>query len=495
MRLIKYLNIIFLLAILPFMLICCEKEQKKTSAYTLEHPDPVFNRSLSEMEMSLPSNNQDLINFTGERTVQFNFSAPREKPELQWSRRIKVSFFDQIIVDSKDCSWLFCISLPKDFFESDEDFAKYRALRPAPAKTLVRLNPDGSISWKQYFYGPFQDYIPVIVCEGAIIYVVKTFNAPDTTEDAITFSEYARGFWNEIRRYKPLHDFSLECIDLEGNTVWRTPSAKVENYSGSTPWRISDNRIMMASGEFNSGEFNIYSISDGKLLETIKFPKWDSGLEYPQQLEPIELPGRGWISFQNDGIVLFDSYLKTRWKYNIAIDELQSQPVISQKNILIFGSVNKLTAISLETGNVLWQRSEYINPETWGSTDDGNTIFTAYSSNLNGYMIGVIDSKGNEVLSSPYKNEIRNPPQPPIRLIIYNDGSFLLPKEHGILLADKNGSLIWSLDLKDLGFDNKTFSIITNLFPAPDGRIVFCLLSNDEKKWMEDYIVSIKSKY
>jgi len=484
----------YMLLLLLLLIQACtkEKENENIRGYILKHPEPVVNRSLSELEMSLHKNNQCIINYNKNSATQVNIFPPLGKPELQWSYRISFHYFNQFIIDSQDCVWLFCISLRKDFFESDEDYAKYRAMKPEPAKILVRLSPDGSISWKRYFYGPFQDYLPVVVCEGAAIYVVKTFNVPDTTEDAITVSEYIKGLWNEIRHFRPLHDFSLECIDLKGNTVWRTPSVKVENYSGNMAWRISGNRIMMSTCEFNSGAYNIYSISDSKLLETIKFPQWYSGLEYPEELKPIELHDKGWIGFQNDGIVLFDSNLKTKWKFNIAINELQSQPVISHENILIFGSVNKLTAISLETGKIIWQRPEYINSETWGSTDDGNTIFTAYSSNLNGYMIGVIDSKGNEILSSPYKNEIRNPPQPPIRLIIYNDGSFLVPKEHNIFLADKSGSLIWSLDLKDLGFDNKKFSIITNLFPAPDGRIVFCLLNNDEKKWMEDYIVSLK---
>jgi len=480
------------LLLLLMLLSSCAGEEKQ-DLFLAEHPEAVFNRSLSDQEIALPFDGFHR-DFLGERTVKLDQSAPREKPEIEWSRRLKYFFFLPLIVDSDGGTWFIGSPSNQEIYESDEDYAKYQSSNPQPVRTLVRLNPDNTISWKQGIYRALQDCVPVIVCQGAVIRFVKTYNVPYDTETAMNVPDYFRGLFDEMRHYKPLHDVSLECIDNDGNTAWRTPLVKVgfEHYIGNMVWRISDNRIMVATGKFHAGTFNVYSISNGELLETVNFPEWNSGVNDIKPLEPIEIPKKGWIGYQKDGIVLFNLNLRQVWKHKIAIEEITSQPVILH-NSLVISTKDYLAALNLNTGKIIWKRGEYANAELYGAEPENDIImFTISSSEDNSSQFHAVDHNGNLIFTRAYKKTKITRYERLNHTIIYDDGSVLFNDKESLNLFDRNGELLWSMNLADFGLSAESHSIMDTLSYAQDGRIVLCISYDDMGD--KDYLFSLKTK-
>ncbi len=483
---------VILLLLMMLLLVCADEE--KPNLFLAEHPGPVFNRSLSEQETALPFDGY-YRDFLGERTAKLGYNASREKLLVQWTRKLRSVYHKQMIVDSKGCTWFICSSANKGIYKSDEEYEMVRGLKPGPVRALVRLNPDNTISWKRDIYRALQDYFPVIVCKGAVIMFVKTYNdAPIDKETSTMISRYDRGLTDKNTKNKqPQHDVSLECIDYGGNTVWRTPVVKVgfENYFGNMVWRISDNRVMIATGKLNAGTFNIYSIKDGSHLETITFPEWNDGVNEVRLLEPIELPNKGWIGFQKDGIVLFNSSLNSIWKYMIACDEILSRPVII-RNTLVFGTGKYLSAINLDTGKIIWNREEYGNAEFQGAEPDTDIIlFTISSSENHSCQFYAVDHNGNLIFTRAYPKSHLARYDRFNHTIVYNDGSVLYNDKESLNLFAKNGALLWNLSLNDFGFSVETHTMEDTLNCTQDGRIVICITNDDYFVKDDDYIFSL----
>jgi outer membrane protein assembly factor BamB len=476
------------------MLFPVSADEENQNLFLAEHPDPVYNRSLSDQEIALPFDGYHR-DFLGERTIKLDQPAPREKPARHWSRQLRTILHKQMIVDSKGYTWFICYTNNRGIYNSDEEYEEYLALKHRPVRALVRINPDNSISWKRDIYRALQDYFPVVVCKEAVIMFIKTYtDVPSDKETPTMISRYDRGqSYMNAKNKQPQHDVSLECIDYDGNTVWRTPSVKVgfENYFGNMVWRISDNRVMIATGKLNAGSFSIYSIKDGSLLETITFPEWNSGKNEVRLLEPIELLDKGWIGFQKDGIVLFNSSLKAVWKHKIAIKEIISRPVII-RNALVFGTGKYLAALDLDTGKIIWKREEYSNAEIQGAEPDTDIIlFTISSSENHSCYFYAVDHNASLIFSRAY-------PKSPLarydrfnHTIVYSDGGVLYNDKESLNLFDKSGALQWNLNLNDFGFSVETHTMEDALNIAPDGRIVICITNDDYYKKDDDYIFSL----
>lgn len=293
--------LIFISAIL-LLIGCNESEISEIDGnYYKQHPSPIFNRSLTNEEMTI-SSKLNHPNPKSERSIQVNFPAPKAKPKIQWSRNVKYVRSTQITVDTKGGTWFYCWnSFQKgdiyyqgnDDLGMDDEFQLY----------LIRLNPDGSLSCKKkYDYFEDSEYFLTAVCEGALISMVKTYNfAPTSTNEATTVPEYYRAYFNELIGYIPKHDLSLECVDLQGNTVWRTNPSRVDddNYFLPSVWRISGNRIMIPTGDQKSRKFKIYSLSNGSDLGSFQFPEWaiENGyltteqIKLPDNTEILPAPG------------------------------------------------------------------------------------------------------------------------------------------------------------------------------------------------------------
>jgi outer membrane protein assembly factor BamB len=190
-----------------------------------------------------------------------------------------------------------------------------------------------------------------MVCEDAVISLIKTYNLAPSTEDAITTSEYFKAYFNELRGFIPPHDLSLECVDLQGNTVWRTAPSKVDfdNYNIPSIWRISKNRIMIPTGEKKSRKFNIHSLSDGSLLGTYQFPEWaiENGHLTTQSIK-LRDGTEIWPAPDETQIYLETSYWRpNRW--------------VARKVIYSDGSIlthdGKILNLSDKTGRKIWALS------------------------------------------------------------------------------------------------------------------------------------------
>ena len=137
--------------------------------YSGPHPEPVYNRSLSESEMALPFEGYR-NDFLGERSIKVDYPAPLEKPKVEWIRKTYLDFFALRITDSKGGALFFSNDV-ESYFTPDE----IKKLKPIKRKTiLVKLNPDNSVAWKRVFYEGFRHYAPVAVCNGAIVWQIKT---------------------------------------------------------------------------------------------------------------------------------------------------------------------------------------------------------------------------------------------------------------------------------------------------------------------------------
>jgi len=458
--------ILFVFLIILLVLVGISELGHVSYATTGPHPEPVYNRSLSESEMALPFDGYR-NDFLGERSIKVDYPAPLEKLKVEWIHRTYLEDFDcsHFLGGTTDSQGgvLFFSHDVKSYLNSDE----IKELQPRRRTILIRLNPDNSISWKRlFYYDGHREYIPVAVCNGAVVWQIKS-------------TDYTRYYYYD--------EMSLECIDNDGNTVWRSDIYKPVMYNiDSTPWRISGNRIMAyATGRPRSGTFNIFSLSDGKLIESIKFPGWNCG-DYDYALEPIEIPGKGWIGFQRNGIVLFDSNLKKVWKQGIPAKKLRSQPCILN-DLLIVNTGSYIAAINIKSGKIIWKNTDYSNaePELKGSEKENNIVFFTTESRFIS-----IDNNGKPVLSTPYEISMNyEPSDHDICPIVYSDGEILVTDSKKLSLFDKSGKLIWVMNLNDMGFSPKKYNIERLLNYAPDDRLVLFITSMVS---YDDQVVSLK---
>ena len=458
------------------------------------HPTAEYNRSLTESEMQLPYDGYRR-DFIGERAVMLDISAPTEKPEIQWQREYGYIRHQVPIIDSENGLCFRSMFATRETFDSEEEYrsniSKRKDLDPTPFGNMVRLNPDKTIDWKSNLYSFSTEYTPVAVCDGGVIWLLRTFIVDGTFFQKVS-TVYRLAF------KLPSNQASLEMIDNDGNTVWRTEIIRVsnENYHCESAWRISNNRMMIGVGNGYSGNFNIYSLADGTLLESIKFPGWYDKFSNNNDpafnpFEPIEIPSIGWIGFQNDGIVLFDPNLDTIWKYNIPIKQIISRPLINENN-LIFNTDQYIASLDLKTGEIIWKIDEYKKTILRGVVPGtGDIVFTNQISNKYSDGIYIADNKGKIIFSNTFRYPKYEFVKRLNNMIFYTDGSFLLRDTKSVRLFDKQGSLKWQLDLSDLGLDRRSYSIENTFTYGPDGGIVLFIQSHTQKV---DYIISLGQK-
>ena len=460
--------------------------------YSGPHPEPVYNRSLSESEMALPFDGYRR-DFVGERSIKVNYPAPIEKPVIQWSRKFMNPFPDKLVTDNKGGTLYFEFISPLD-----EDYPKTSDLDPKrPIRILRKLKPDNTISWKRY-YDWDREYIPVSVCNGAVVWLIKSWSFRGFSPD---YKRMVSDFFKVIFGI-PFCEASLECVDNDGNVVWRTQKEKIgtEHFFWGSAWRISGNRIMMPTGRFNSGTFNIFSLSDGKLLESVKFSGWNSGSSEYGPLSPIEIPGKGWIGFQRSGIVLFGSSMKKIWKYGIPIKKFRSQPYILGDRLIV-STVDYIEGIDIESGKMVWTNADYASAVLKIAEKDENVLFFTTNPNAIEFpYFNAIDNNGKLLISNLY--QVWDPKGYPysssfigdIYTVVYKDGKILMYDNKWLGLFEKNGAAIWRMNLEELGFSSKSDDIEQILW-APDNRLVLYMRAHSTSTYSGgrgEYVVSLK---
>jgi hypothetical protein len=275
----KYINLLLILVIIfmSFIFIGCTE---RNYVYQEEHPPPIYVRSLIDVEINQQPDYY-MKDFIGIKTIKLDYPAPLTKPSYHWVYNNRYFYLvDPLVVDRTGGIWFF-----KWIEKEDKYFETIDKVRPKLIKGLFRLSPDKTISWERFTSDPFIEYYPAAVLNGAVVWFVKTFE---------TGKLYRYTLLNILKIIKaalniPIEEISLECIDNDGNTVWRTEINKVcsDYYSSNLSSRISNDRIMFAIGNLNSGLFKIFSLKNGSLLKTIEFQDWFSGKIKYKPLYPI----------------------------------------------------------------------------------------------------------------------------------------------------------------------------------------------------------------
>ena len=407
-------------------------------------------RSLTNAEMAIPAGRH--TNFSIKSSCRVQYPAPRVKPVIEWKKEFEFWGFIELVVDSKGQTW-------HSF--GDCSFCSH---------SVVCLDKDGNQTWEKKLEAQITS--PAIVCEGAVIV-------------------FGNGTFMD-----PNNSIFLECIDLKGNMLWRTVPAKA-NIMMPGVWRLSNDRLMLTVGNDHSGNFNIYSLKNGELLDSIKFPNWDTGI---LEIEALEMPDGGWIGYKKDTIVCYSSDMISQWEHVIKSSRdlpmnLVSQPMLTQDGNLILGTMDNLVSIDGKTGEVIWERAG--NYDVCGMTHEGNSMLSVYETSTASLedlkkldnidqvakalerveKFLIIDQKGNEVWSIQGNDRYTNTGMDTIE---YQDGAILLGTREHLLLVDKDGSIIWSIDIDEFGVTEKSFGTKWALNPAPDGRIIATISGCDD---------------
>jgi outer membrane protein assembly factor BamB len=422
-------------------------------------------RELTPEEMQTPSVKAD-FNFSLPGSINVNLPSPMEKPEVRWIKKYDLFTSDRIAADTLGRTW-----------HPYGDFTMFGSQK------ISCMEPDGSIAFEKT--SEIGDICPVIVCKGALVF----------------YTAFPFIFGADKEEFAPgISYVCLECLDLNGEMVWRTEKVKAGTFYKRV-WRISKNRLIMAVDGDNSGRFNIYSLSDGKLLEQLAFPDWYAGTI---EINPIELPDGGWIGYQKLAVLRFNKDLKTIWKYNVELKYpdvrtkfMTHQPVLSNNGVLLVGTQENLVALDIENGKELWRKNASARP--YGITPKGHFIVsggflpeitmddirsldtyeeieTAVKSKS---KIAAIDTSGREIWSIPDHQSCNDYET---GILVYQDENFLISTETNLLLISPVGSIIWSLNLVDFGIDDLSYGLDWDLKPVPDNRIVLTLSSSSTFK-------------
>lgn len=408
------------------------------------HVKREFNRSLTKSEVAEPPGNyQAGVNMRLAGQVQF--SAPRKKPVIEKTVEIDMQNSRDVMVDSKGGVW----------FQSGSEGSS-NPLFPIAFSTLTRLNPDGTGSWGKKLKSAYYIY-PALSCEGAVI------------------------CWEHFMVGLGKGKVQLECVDLDGKTLWNTGSI---NMVYGELARLSNDRFICNSYDNNNFNFSIYSLTDGKLLGTLDFPELyrcaDVGFR-----APVEIPDSGWISFgeipfeddQSKEHSEYESHFKKICRYSNQMEEiwkidteskyLLTHPILTNDDALIFGGERFLAKINLSDGNIIWKNTDGCNFQPCGITTN-KEIVLVYRDKSNESFLKVIDQNGNDAWKGKYPCSRKFAEA----VIIYKDNTVLFGHKEGLTLIDKKGK-IWEISTKELNLNpDDIFLNYWNLFPAPDNRII-----------------------
>ena len=435
------------------------------SCFTGTQPSSrINNRSLTEDEMSLPGwyeesllrckNPAGLMSRPG--ILRTSLSAPQAKPKVKWSKQINSSELLNPLVDNEGYTWYYPYRL--------SDPENGRSLEDE--QKVTRLKPDGSTS-REKMPGIDRQFKPVAVCKNAIILF-------DYLASGSKSSDYS---------------VCLECIDFNFNTIWRSENIKYP-LSFPSAWRIGKDRIMMSDSSSGNGQFNIYSIADGELVKTIVLPDFPeptvSGFSFPYR-KVIESNEGGWIGMTDSAVVRYSDDLKLMWKYDIPSLMVEPESAVSNLGIVTISDANTIIALYVPYGTVAWEKSEGKNYQLAGVTPDGSFLFylsrkgqtskqNADASKTNNGCLALIDTNGVEKWAIPIDD---NPQQ--AATVIYDDGSVLFNHLTGIIMAKKDGSILWQMDKNDFASGDSFGLFNWFISPAPNDRIVVGFNNTTEK--------------
>jgi len=473
------------------------------SACMSKPPKRVVNRVLTNEEMTVPEGRfQSGGGFNN--SGQVRMSPILEEPVLDWSMNVEYpGLLFWVLVDSDGGVWM-----PSDATEILPHVITSR-------HQIRRYHPDGSFDWDRIYlpkgytdepsnyndrdpnriYTERVSYVePIIALNNAVVlYASRSIHRFKSSQSSSPTGMLNDLIMDNARDSTNSGGYTfLECVDFDGNTIWRTEHLDGAVLGSGQATRISENRIAMT---VNREYLNIYDLADGELIETITPDGWFFG----NSAVPIEGPEGTWFGvlsqskeygapdiiahFNNDGTINWSTSAppigKTPWL------------VLSNDGTLMAKDRYNLTGINSLTGDSLWTVPLSSPSFGCGVTPDGNYIAYELVANSEEHCLLSIAPDGNR----NWDIDLPDPTTGHDNVIIFNDGSLLVGYNTGISLLAPDSQIIWTIDLDDLNVGNLEDSsrgvALWNLFPFPDGRIVAhaeVIVSGEP----ESYIFSLK---
>ena len=395
-------------------------------------PPADVNRELTEKEMGIPRGNyQQYVNM--QRNGQVRFQSPRDKPKVLWKKDLnKLMNPEHLLVDRTGAAW----------------FSSGIGAQINLQGRLTRLNPDGTRSWSKRGSADFPTIWPAVVINGGVI----VFESVPVGGAPYSYGGVPTG-----------GNMSLDCLDYDGNTIWRTDPVKGKISKDIRVSRVPGNRVIMTNGQLPM-KFYTFNISNGELISELLLEKNN------HETAPMALDD-GWIAYSAYSDRTNTWYSLTRYNqegtYEWFLDLLgrfdPSPAIINSNGNLIQGSLDAIAEIDKDTGKIIWINKNYQRNRPCGITPLGKIVFAA--EDRQGPKLVVVDDQGRELWSRygpPVSKPIPN-------VMIYEDGTILYGDRTGLLLCDSKGAF-WTMDVNDFRISNYVDEWY--IHPAPNDRII-----------------------
>jgi outer membrane protein assembly factor BamB len=395
---------------------------------------------------------------------QVKLPSPKIKPVIHWDSNIKLSGLEpeDLMVDRNGNIWYTSEAISPEHFDS--------------SKNIIKVNPDKTESIVKK-YQSIPEMPIVMLCDDSTIIQEESPVFPEQDKSKSDFK-------NKV---------SFERIDFKGKTIWRT--VQVDSlFIRPRAWRLSGNRFLVPIGSDSSGEFAIFSLENGDLLNTIKFPEWNVSTLF---CSPLETSDGGWIGFTNSKIVHYDSKFNPFWEYKLESESLSPTSVLTPDNKILIGEVYDAIALDLKTGKKVWS-IDIGNSTAVGITPQGNYLFSGRMSpmerdenrskeiaehssaiGVNTNLLCCTDPDGKILWT--VQNLALNP-FPQKNIFCYDDNSILITNGYGIMLIDAMGKPIWEIFTDELGIKDQSGLSLASVNPAPDNRIVINFVDYNKLK-------------
>ena len=482
MRLI--IESIFILALVIILSSCDSHKQTR-------HDDSI-DKSNDQNTYNLSDLNEKELCFTSKATKSNILEPPFEKPIIHWTKNINLDS-PNILVNEAGAIWYVTEAtrtLSLSEITGEKHIPKHYKFPSRQSDELICLDARGSLLWKRDI--PDLHNIRLICCcENAFV---------------IVDNHGGIGLAPTI---------AFECINLNGDTIWRTNELESLVALDPQPCQINVGSVIgfglndLDENKNNLG-YNLYSLENGSFIKRIKFSNTyieNGSIEKTHSL--IGLEDETWITYINGVLTKYDIEFELVWSKDI---HLMRFGVIQVKNNILLLSTVKygIMALNVDTGVEKWTRGDIIGTNIVGSTPNGevalygllkpdeswlenvqNTYQTStdeekkelelkFHSAINKFI--VIDSEGEIISSHPTKGEFAFMSYK--NIITYDDGSILFGQGNCISLSDPNGKIKWSIENKEFGNEEELEFAEWWFYATYDRRIIVVIdqLASQESK-------------
>lgn len=368
------------------------------------------------------------------RSITVNVVIPYDEPALEWVISPDNLNTDSLRVDNNGNTWLTC------YINSEKP------------SSLKCYNEQGILIFEKQYPVSHTCKISTI-CHGAVIVDVADY---------------------------PSDEKYLECFDLVGNLIWQTEGYE-SDFSIPSAQRISDNRIMLKTGEESAGTFKIISLLDGNLSSDLTFPEYYGNEDFVEY--PIELKNGGWITFQDDRIVAYKPDLNISWSHDVEIvnkrkDKSFHYPLLVNDKALLINTKEELISFDPYSGVINWVKGEFFDLR--GFTADDSVITCAYVPKELTMEIMLDPNKMVHLVRLGLDGEV-NMELPALcsyirsngmNVVVSADGNILCGGRNGLFYIDPEGLIIWKKTNSELNIPVDIYHVSWNLNPTANQRIV-----------------------